>query len=73
MTAAQISGSSVAIPIWLVLFVAAGFLLFLLKVSGDSKEREKRGRWWLFLLIATLLCAIAGIADFVRWTQGDSR
>ena len=73
MTAAQISGSSFAIPIWLVLFVAAGFLLFLLKISGESEEREKRGRWRLFLLITTLLCAIAGIADFVRWTQGNSQ
>lgn len=57
-------------PLWLGLFVVAGFLLFWLKISGDSPEKEGSGRFRLFLLIAVLLFAIAGIADFVLWAKG---
>lgn len=57
------------IPVWLILFFVAGVLLFLFKVAGSPQNREELSRLRLFLLIATLLFAIAGIADFVIWVN----
>lgn len=64
----EISG----IPIWLILFIIAGFLLFLFKVAGNPSEREELSKLRLFFLIATILFAIAGIADFVIWASPSS-
>jgi hypothetical protein len=59
------------IPVWLVLFTISGFLLFLFKVAGNPQDRpqnsEELSRVRIFFLIATVLFAIAGIADFVVW------
>jgi len=57
------------IPVWLMLFAVAGFLLFFFKIAGNPAEREKLTRLRLFFLIATILFAIAGIADFVIWAS----
>jgi len=57
------------IPVWLVLFVVAGFLLFFFKIAGNPSEREELSKLRLFFLIATILFAIAGIADFVIWAS----
>ena len=61
------------IPLWLILFVVAGFLLFLLKISGDRPNPSSQpdsSRLRLFLFLAFLLVTIAGIADFVKWVRG---
>jgi hypothetical protein len=67
------SGMNFEFPIWLVLFVIAGMLLFALKVSSDDAAPENQKRWSgslrLFLLIATALFTIAGIVDFVVWVR----
>ncbi len=59
------------IPVWLILFVVAGFLLFLFKAAGNPQNRPQNGEELsglrVFFLIATLLFAAAGIADFVVW------
>jgi hypothetical protein len=60
------------IPVWLLLFVAAGFLLFLFKIAGSPNDREVLSKLRLFFLIATILFALAGIADFVLWTSPSS-
>lgn len=60
------------IPIWLILFVAAGFLLFLFKIAGNPHDREELSKLRLFFLIATILFAIAGVADFVVWATPAS-
>jgi hypothetical protein len=60
------------IPIWLILFVAAGFLLFLFKIAGNPNDREELSKLRLFFLIATILFAIAGVADFVLWATPAS-
>lgn len=61
------------IPVWLILFVVAGFLLFLFKVAGNPQDRPSNGeelsKLRLFFLIATLLFTMAGIADFVLWAR----
>lgn len=61
------------IPLWLILFVVAGFLLFFLKISGDRPNPSSQptsSRLRLFLFLVFLLVAIAGIADFVKWVRG---
>jgi len=60
------------VPVWLILFAIAGFLLFLFKVAGNPSEREELSKLRLFFLIATILFAIAGIADFVIWASPSS-
>jgi hypothetical protein len=64
------------IPVWLILFTVAGFLLFLFKVAGNPQDRpqnsEELSKLRLFFLIATLLFAIAGIAVFVVWARPSS-
>lgn len=55
------------IPLWLILFVLAGFLLFFLKISGERPGHSQSTRLHLFLFLAFLLFAIAGVADFVKW------
>ena len=55
------------IPVWLMLFTVAGFLLFLFKVGGSQEQQEELSKLRLFFLIATILFAVAGIADFVVW------
>ena len=59
------------IPVWLILFTIAGFMLFLFKVAGNPQDRpqnsEEISSLRIFFLIATLLFAVAGIADFVVW------
>jgi tryptophan-rich sensory protein len=61
------------IPIWLILFVVAGMLLFALKISSENNTSENQKPWSgslrLFLLIATVLFTLAGIVDFVVWVQ----
>jgi len=60
------------IPVWLILFAAAGFLLFFFKIAGNPAEREQLSKLRLFFLIATILFAIAGVADFVIWASPSS-
>jgi len=60
------------IPVWLLLFAAAGFLLFLFKIAGRPNDREELSKLRLFFLIATVLFALAGIADFVLWAAPSS-
>ena len=60
------------IPVWLLLFIAAGFLLFFFKIAGNPSQHEELSRLRLFLLIASMLLAIAGIADFVVWASPAS-
>ena len=59
------------IPVWLILFIVAGFLLFLFKVAGNPQDLLRNGeelsKLRIFFLIATLLVAVAGIADFIVW------
>jgi hypothetical protein len=57
------------IPVWVFLFVIAGFILFFLKVSGDSVNQDRYPTTRLFLFIASILVTIAGVADFVRWAN----
>jgi len=63
----------VGIPVWLILLIVAGFLLFLFKVAGNPQDRpqndEELSKLRVFFLIATLLFAAAGIADFVVWAS----
>jgi len=58
-------------PLWLIFFVLAGFLLFAFKISGDRRNDAGFPKLRLFLLLAALLLAIAGIADFMRWVRAD--
>lgn len=60
------------IPVWLLLFAASGFLLFLFKIAGNPSEREELSKLRLFFLMAAILFAIAGIADFVVWVSPAS-
>ena len=59
------------IPVWLILFTIAGFMLFLFKVAGNPQDRpqnsEELSSLRIFFLIAAVLFAVAGIADFVVW------
>jgi len=57
------------IPVWLILFIVAGFLLFFFKVAGNPQNREELSKLRVFFLIATLLFAVAGIADFIVWAK----
>ena len=57
------------IPVWIVLLVVAGFLLFFLKISGDSVNQPRYPTTRLFLYIAVILILVAGVADFLRWAQ----
>jgi len=57
------------IPVWIVLLVIAGFLLFFLKISGDSVNQQRYPTTRLFLYIAVILILVAGAADFLRWAQ----
>jgi hypothetical protein len=57
------------IPIWLILFIVAGFLLFFFKVAGNPQNRDELSKLRVFFLIATLLFAVAGIADFIVWAK----
>ncbi len=56
-------------PLWLTLFVIAGFLLFGFKISGDPRNDVEWPKVRLLLLIATVLFALAGVADFVQWAR----
>ena len=56
-------------PLWLILFVIAGFLLFAFKISGHPKNDQKGTKFRLLLLVAAFLFALAGIADFVQWVK----
>ena len=58
-------------PLWLIFFVVAGFMLFAFKVSGDQHNDSGFPKVRLFLLLAVLLFAVAGIADFVRWVRAE--
>ena len=58
-------------PLWLIFFVVAGFLLFGFKISGDRRNDSGFPKLRLFLLLAVVLFALAGIADFVRWVRAD--
>ena len=58
-------------PLWLIFFVLAGFLLFAFKVSGERSDHSEFPKVRLFLLLAVVLFAVAGIADFVRWVRAD--
>ena len=63
------------IPLWLILFIAAGFLLFFFKISGERpthSDNPKSSYLRLFLLIAFLLFTVAGIAAFVKWVNSPS-
>jgi len=60
------------VPVWLILFAAAGFLLFFFKIAGNPAESERLSKLRLFFLIATILFAIAGVADFVIWASPSS-
>jgi hypothetical protein len=60
------------VPVWLMLFAVAGFLLFFFKIAGNPAEREKLSKLRLFFLISTILFAVAGIADFVIWASPPS-
>ena len=60
------------VPVWLLLFAVAGFLLFFFKIAGHPGEREELSKLRLFFLISTILFAIAGIADFVIWASPPS-
>ena len=62
----------IGMPLWLILFFVAGFLLFGVKISGESANQDKYSKVRLFLLLAVVLFAIAGIADFVRWARSSS-
>jgi len=57
------------IPVWLILFAVAGFLLFFFKVVHNPSEDEQLSKLRLFLLIASIFFAIAGVADFVIWAS----
>lgn len=57
------------IPVWLILFIVAGFLLFFFKVAGNPQNRDELSKLRVFFLIATLLFAVAGIADFIVWAK----
>ena len=58
-------------PLWLIFFVVAGFMLFAFKVSDDQHNDSGFPKVRLFLLLAVLLFAVAGIADFVRWVRAE--
>ena len=58
-------------PLWLIFFVVAGFLLFAFKISGERRNDADFPKLRLFLLLAVLLFAAAGIVDFVRWVRAD--
>jgi hypothetical protein len=58
-------------PLWLIFFVLAGFLLFAFKVSGERHNEYIFPKVRLFLLLAVLLFAVAGMADFVKWVRAE--
>jgi len=64
---------SEGIPLWLILFVVAGLLLFLLKISAEDTHPENEKPWSgslrLFLAISLGLVTIAGIIHFVMWVR----
>lgn len=60
------------VPVWLLLFVIAGFLLFFFKIAGKPSQNEELSKLRLFFLLAAILFAIAGIADFFVWATPSS-
>ena len=57
------------IPLWAILFVIAGIILFLLKMSGESTNQDRYPTAKLFLWIGTIFVAVVGIVDFIRWAN----
>ena len=57
------------IPLWVVLFAATGLILFLLKMSGESTTQDRYPTTRLFVYIGTILVAIVGVVDFIRWAD----
>jgi hypothetical protein len=66
------AGMNIEIPIWLILFVFAGLLLFVLKILSEDRLGEHKlssNSLKLFLLIATVLFTVAGVIDFMTWVR----
>ena len=67
------SESLFAFPLWLVLFMVAGFLLFILKISSREKSLDADSKrivsFRLFLMIAIAFLALAGLLHFYHWAQ----
>lgn len=57
------------IPVWLILFVVAGFLFFFLKISGDQVNQDKFPTLRLFVFIAAIFISVTGVAGFVQWAN----
>jgi hypothetical protein len=55
------------IPVWAILFVIAGILLFFLKTSGGSTNQDRYPTTRLFLYIAVIFIFVVGLFDFGRW------
>jgi hypothetical protein len=57
------------IPLWAVLFVVTGIILFFLKMSGESTNQDRYPTTKLFIYIGAIFVAIVGIVDFIRWAD----
>jgi cytochrome c oxidase assembly factor CtaG len=57
------------IPLWAILFGVALLILFFLKISADSTNQDRYPTTKLFVYIATILIAVVGIVDFIRWAD----
>ena len=57
------------IPLWAVVFGVTALILFFLKISADSTNQDRYPTTKLFVYIATILIAVVGIVDFIRWAD----
>ena len=57
------------IPLWAVIFGVTALLLFFLKISSDGTNQDRYPTAKLFLYIGTILIALVGVADFIRWAN----
>jgi len=67
------SEATFSFPLWLILFMVAGFLLFILKTSSPEKSPGKESKrivsLRLFLIIAIILIVLSGLVHFYHWAQ----
>jgi cytochrome c oxidase assembly factor CtaG len=57
------------VALWAILFGVALLILFFLKISADSTNQDRYPTTKLFVYIATILIAVVGIVDFIRWAD----
>ena len=57
------------VPLWVLLFIAAGLILFFLRMSGESARQDRYPTTTLFMYIGVIFIAVVGVVDLIRWAN----